>query len=158
MTHAILYSKAPRPAPEFLNSDLYPHRFDVQVRFQDLDPLGHVNNVALAALFEDVRVRAVDTLDLWRFQKSMRFVSASVELAYLKEVSRDHPLIFYFGIGYIGSKSWREHALGVQEESVAFVGSATHVLSDKTGPCTLSSELIETLSTARLRLPALSDQ
>ena len=35
----------------------YPILLDVQTRFQDLDPNGHLNNVAFAALFEHGRVR-----------------------------------------------------------------------------------------------------
>jgi len=35
-----------RPSPDRLILARYPHRITVPVRFGDLDPLGHVNNVA----------------------------------------------------------------------------------------------------------------
>jgi acyl-CoA thioester hydrolase len=47
----------PRPDPTRLTPSAYPHSETIQTRFQDLDPLGHINNVAMAALFESGRVR-----------------------------------------------------------------------------------------------------
>lgn len=145
-----IFSKAPRPTGDFLKTEIYPLQFDTHIRFQDLDPLGHVNNVALAAIFEDIRVRASDKMKLKRFQKSARVVGGGVELAYLREVFRKSPLSFYFGIGYIGNTSWREHALGVQDGMVAFAGSATLVYKDSGGAKKLTPELIEALETFRL--------
>ena len=47
----------PRPAPWRLDPASYPHHDVIQTRFQDLDVLGHINNVAWAALFETARIR-----------------------------------------------------------------------------------------------------
>ena len=40
-----------------LNPDNYPFSVDLATRFADLDTLRHVNNVAIAELFEESRVR-----------------------------------------------------------------------------------------------------
>ena len=47
----------PRPAPWRLSPDAYPYPDVIQTRFQDMDVLGHLNNVAFAALFETGRTR-----------------------------------------------------------------------------------------------------
>lgn len=46
----------PRPAPWRLDATAYPHHTTVPTRFQDMDVLGHINNVAMGALFETARV------------------------------------------------------------------------------------------------------
>ena len=47
------------PRPEAWRTDIaaYPFSATTETRFQDLDVLGHINNVAMAALFENGRVR-----------------------------------------------------------------------------------------------------
>ncbi|OQW44506.1 MAG: hypothetical protein A4S16_14285 [Proteobacteria bacterium SG_bin6] len=41
-----------RPPAWRLEPGAYPHHETIQTRFQDLDVLGHINNVAFAALFD----------------------------------------------------------------------------------------------------------
>ena len=53
----------PRPAPWRLDPAAYPHHDVIQTRFQDLDVLGHINNVAWAALFETARIRFYHVLN-----------------------------------------------------------------------------------------------
>jgi len=46
-----------RPDPALLDPSRYPHSVEVPTRYADCDPNNHINNVALAAIIEDARVR-----------------------------------------------------------------------------------------------------
>ncbi|OYW21856.1 MAG: thioesterase, partial [Sphingomonas sp. 12-62-6] len=57
-----------RPEAWRLSAEAYPHREIIQTRFQDLDVLGHINNVGMAAILESGRVKfnQATGLDAWR--------------------------------------------------------------------------------------------
>lgn len=97
----------PRPAPWRLSPDSYPHSAAIQTRFQDLDVLGHLNNVAFAALFETGRTKFNHTAELWNTVKARRSVVAQVEINYLAEGSYPEDVEIATGIGEIGGRSWQ---------------------------------------------------
>lgn len=96
----------PRPAPWRLDADRFVHRTLFQTRYQDLDPNGHINNVAYAALFESARVRfnAGIALDRWH---DLRFLVAKVELNYLAEGHFPSDVEIATAVGPIGGRSWQ---------------------------------------------------
>lgn len=99
---------SPRFDPARLDPASYPYATSVETRFQDLDPLGHINNVALAALFENGRVRFNREL-VWERQnhaQSLRWLIARVEVNYLAEGHFPDPIEVASGIGHIGRSSW----------------------------------------------------
>ncbi len=90
-----------------LNPASYPIRLVVQTRFQDLDPNGHLNNVAFAALFEHGRVRL--NRDVRPFDErpdNERTMVAAVTINYLREGSYPEDVVVASGIGRIGTSSW----------------------------------------------------
>ena len=93
-----------RPAPWRLDSAAYPVTEEFGTRYQDLDPNGHLNNVAFAALFENARVR-INRATRPR-PANERTMVASVAIAYLREGSFPEPVTICSGIGRIGSSSW----------------------------------------------------
>ena len=99
--------RMPRPAPWRLDPAAYPHTQPVQTRFQDLDVLGHLNNVAFAALFETARTKFNREAELWgkRFS-GQRAVVAQMEINYLAEGSYPEDVEIATGIGDIGGRSW----------------------------------------------------
>jgi len=113
-----------------LDPAAYPHRVTVQTRFQDVDMLGHVNNVAMAALFETARVRFNHTLGLgeWR---GHRWLIAHVGVDYLAEAYHPADVEIATGVAAVGTRSWQLAALAVQEERAVAVCRAVLVMEAK---------------------------
>ena len=97
-----------RPAPWRLSPDSYPHTATIQTRFQDLDVLGHLNNVAFAALFETARTKFNRQAQLWGGEaRARRTVVAQMEINYLAEGAYPEDVEIATGIGEIGNRSWQ---------------------------------------------------
>lgn len=95
-----------RPEAWRLSPDAYPHHETIQTRFQDLDVLGHINNVGMAAILESGRVKfnKASGLDAWREQQ--RWLVAQVIINYLGEGHFPADVVVSSGIGPIGTRSW----------------------------------------------------
>ncbi|MEO0032088.1 MAG: hypothetical protein RIS94_1846 [Pseudomonadota bacterium] len=74
-----------KPDPALLNAARYPFSHEISTRFADLDPNDHINNVAMAALLEDGRVRFNGAVGLLRARDGLRFMVASVQIDYLAQ-------------------------------------------------------------------------
>ena len=112
----------------------YPFSTVTETRFQDLDPLGHINNVAMAALFENGRVRFNRNLGLERRQPGERWLIASVAIDYVAEAHFPDPVEVMSGIGRIGSSSWDIYSAAFQQGVCVATCVSTLVLTDKAGP------------------------
>lgn len=95
----------PKPQSWRLDPANYPHRETIQTRFQDLDVLGHINNVAMAGLFESGRVRFNRAMGLTGW-KGHRWLVAKVEINYLAEGFFPDDVEIATGIGPVGTRSW----------------------------------------------------
>jgi len=104
----------PRPASWRLDPAAYPHHDVIQTRFQDLDVLGHINNVAWAALFETARVRFYHTLSSLGPGRNRGLV-ANVEINYLGEGNFPAEMTIVSGIGRLGTRSWQTLSLALQD-------------------------------------------
>ena len=70
--------------------------------------LGHINNVAFAALFETGRTRFNREVKLWgREANGRRAVVAQMEINYLAEGHFPADVEIATGIGEIGNRSWQ---------------------------------------------------
>ncbi|MFW2852855.1 acyl-CoA thioesterase [Sphingomonas sp. TX0543] len=96
----------PRPDAWRLSPDAYPIREAVQTRYQDLDPNGHLNNVAFAALFETARVLINRSLGGREASPAFGAVVARNEINYLAEGRFPDAVEIATGIGKIGNRSW----------------------------------------------------
>jgi len=96
-----------RPDPWRSSPDAYPHHETIQTRFQDLDVLGHINNVGMAAILESGRVKfnKATGLDAWRGDQQ-RWLVAQVIINYLGEGHFPADVVVSSGIGPIGTRSW----------------------------------------------------
>lgn len=111
----------------------YPFSTVTETRFQDLDPLGHINNVAMAALFENGRVRFNRNLGLERRQPGERWLIASVSIDYVAEAHFPDPVEVMSGIGRVGTSSWDIYSAAFQGGACVATCVSTLVLTDKTG-------------------------
>ena len=144
----------PRPAPWRLDPSSYPKHEVKQTRFQDLDTMGHLNNVAYAALFEDARVRM--NQELGRVNRGMmadgsfRAVVARNEINYLAEGSFPEDVEIALGIGRIGNRSFEMLAAAFQSGICIATCDTTIVMTDpKTEP--LPTAFVERLKAVQVK-------
>ena len=135
----------PRPASWRLAPDAYPHRQAIQTRFQDMGVLGHLNNVAFAALFETGRTKFNHQAQLWGALMRRRAVVAQMEINYLAEGSYPDDVEIATGIGEIGNRSWQILAAMFQHGRAIATCDATIVMDkDEAGnglPAAFKAEL-----------------
>lgn len=84
----------------------YPVSMVIAPRFGDLDPLGHINNVAMASIFETARVHFHHLLGRHPADQGVRWLVAAVDLKYVEEAHFPYDVVVRSGIGHIGNSSW----------------------------------------------------
>ena len=142
-----------RPDPWRLTRTAYPRCEAIQTRFQDLDVLGHINNVAMAGLFESARVRfnRAMALDGWH---GHRWLVAKVEINYLAEGHFPGDVEIATGIGHIGTRSWHILAAGFQEDTCIATCDAVIVMQGGGGATALAPDFRAGLEAHRVTRPA----
>lgn len=103
-----------KPEAWRLALDIHPFVMTIDSRFQDLDTMGHINNVAMAGLFETARVRFHHHLGRHPHEQGLRWLVAAVELNYLQEAHFPEPLTIGCAIGSIGNTSWQLYSAAFQ--------------------------------------------
>ena len=97
-----------KPDARRLMLETHPLTLAVPSRFQDLDTLGHINNVSIGAFYEEGRGglhRQAFPVEL-RKAHSMRMVIADVHISYLAEAFYPGDLIVGTGMLKIGNTSY----------------------------------------------------
>ena len=116
-----------------LDPTAYPFKTDIPTRWADLDLLGHINNVSMAGLFEEGRGQFSRAIDLFRGDRSIRWLIAGVDIAYLAEAHHPAPVTIASGIGRIGERSWSILSAAFQNETCVATCETTLVYTDATG-------------------------
>jgi len=103
----------PKPSPERLQLTTYPIHRPMELRFDDLDPLRHLNNVAVAQLYQEARVRFLDESGVReRLEPKHWFVIAELRVQYLAEGFYPDPVVLGTGVLRVGGSSFTlAHAL-----------------------------------------------
>jgi acyl-CoA thioester hydrolase len=118
-----------KPDPALLALERYPVVKEQQTRFQDMDPNGHINNVAFAALFESARVELNrGALAFEEIDKGARFLVAAVSINYLAEGNYPDPVSIGSGVLHIGNSSWVIAQLMVQNGKAIATCDSTIVM------------------------------
>ena len=100
-------------------------------RFADVDPNQHLNNVALAAMMEDARVRFNQAIGLNVKMGERRAMVASVGMEYLAQGHFPQPVDAHCGIEQVGRTSWSiAQLLTQQERPVAFARSVIVAIAE----------------------------
>ena len=95
-----------RPDPALLDLTRYPFRHVITTRFADIDPNRHINNVAMAAAFEDARARFDVAQGHLETMGHMRTMIAANHIDYVGEAHYPAPLDMYVGVLDLGRSSW----------------------------------------------------
>ena len=134
--------------PEFsrLARAHFSHFTDVQTRNQDVDHLRHINNVSVAAYYDEGRGRFTQAI----FKQTgdipgLRLVTAQANISYLAEVF--HPGVARIGCGVlrIGASSYEIGQALFQNGHCAGVCTAVFVNAPKGGAAPLPPDLVEVL-------------
>lgn len=104
-----------RPSPWQLMLESYPYSVEVPPRYADLDPMGHINNVAIASMFETGRVNFHHQLDAHPREMGVRWLVAAVSINYLQEMHMPQPILIASGLRRIGNTSWTLNAAAFQD-------------------------------------------
>lgn len=120
-----------RPDAALLDPARYPYAHTITTRFADIDPNQHLNNVALAAMMEDARVRFNLALGSAIRIGERRAMVASVAMEYLSQGHFPDPVTVHCAVEKVGNSSWSVIQLLVQNgQPVAFARSALVAIAD----------------------------
>jgi acyl-CoA thioester hydrolase len=111
-----------------------PSSSELQLRFADLDYLGHVTAAAYLMFFEEARVNWL--VDLWR-TPFPAYVVARQEIEFLREVALDDsPVELSIDLVHLGTSSFDvEESLTVSSGFRTTRSKATLVAWDRPGRC-----------------------
>jgi acyl-CoA thioester hydrolase len=85
----------------------YSWHIELQTRFADMDIRAHLNNVSIARLFEETRVRFNHHLkDLIPGFQPFQFVMASLHIDFLAEGHYPAPVLMGQGVTHVGTTSF----------------------------------------------------
>ncbi len=130
-----------KPQPWQLNQVSYPFSHNAETRFADMDLLGHINNVAMAGLFEHGRGMFNHAIGVQRRASGQRWLIVSVNLDYIAEAHFPEHVAIASGIHRIGSSSWDIASAAFQGGECKATCITTIVLAGKDGPSPISDEL-----------------
>ena len=140
-----------RPEAWRLLPSAYPFTAAIPTRWADLDLLGHINNVSMAGLFEEGRGRFNRSLDLFRGDRTVRWLIAAVSLNYLAEAHHPHDVIIASGIGHVGGRSWTILSGAFQGETCVATCDTTLVYTDASGPVPFPDDFNAKFAGVRVR-------
>jgi acyl-CoA thioester hydrolase len=124
-----------KPESWRLDPASYPYSAMTQTRFADMDVLGHINNVAMAGLFENGRVRFNRSLgERERRLPGERWLIAAVDINYLNEGHFPEDMTIASGVGRIGTSSWVIQSAAFQAGKCIATCDTTIVYTNVDGP------------------------
>lgn len=134
--------------PHRLEASCYPLKVAILARYADVDPLWHINNVAIAQYYEEARVTAgarmfggvrIPT------PAGERVLIAHQSIDYLHEASYPGTLEIGIGVLKVGNTSYT-YGMGMfQEGRCVSVSDAVMVFVDPSGPARLPDRFRELL-------------
>lgn len=82
-------------------------KLDIDVRFRDLDALGHVNNAVYFTYFEEGRKSFFDDLYPEHDPYDFRFILAHIRCDFIRQATLKDRLTLHMAAGDIGRKSFK---------------------------------------------------
>lgn len=118
----------------------YPLKVRILARYADVDPLWHINNVAIAQYYEEARVSANTQMldgDRIPMPTGERILIAHQSIDYLHEASYPGALEVGVGVLRIGNSSY-QFGMGMFQNGLCVsVSDAVMVFADRNGPARL---------------------
>lgn len=129
-----------RPSPQRQALDLYPFKVEILARYADVDPLWHINNVAIAQYYEEARVattRRIMGEARIPTGPGLRLLLARQSIDYIREASYPGNLTVGVGVLRIGNSSYTLGMAMFQDGGCVSVSDAVLVVADARGPISL---------------------
>lgn len=139
-----------RPDPARAERHHYPLWQEVQTRFGDMDPLGHINNVAVAQLYEESRVRFGRMVAERCGPGLHRLVLVAINVHYLAETRYPDPVEVGIGVARIGRSSYTLAQALYQHGKCVGLADSTMVHAPVTGVVPLPDDVRTVLEGLRL--------
>ena len=94
--------------------------YPIQIRFCDLDSLGHINHAVFVSYLEAARVLWLQDLKLEGFHKldQIPIILARLEVDYLQPAFMESKLHVELNVGHIGTKSFHLDYVIKEKESI----------------------------------------
>jgi acyl-CoA thioester hydrolase len=140
--------------PDLLDPSRYIFTHELQTRFADVDSNRHINNVAMAAAFEDARVRFDRESQLLSQFKDLRVMIVAAHIDYMAEAHYPAPLVIHVAVLDIGRTSWTLGELALQDGRPSAYCRATLCATEGGRPTALPDRLRERLADKLIRPPA----
>lgn len=116
-----------------------------------MDLLGHINNVAMAGLFEHGRGMFNHAIEVQRRAPGQRWLIVSVKLDYIAEAHFPEHVDLASGILRVGSSSWDIASAAFQGGACKATCITTIVLTDGNGPTALPQDLRDEFERLRVK-------
>ncbi|MGD9812735.1 MAG: acyl-CoA thioesterase [Sphingobium sp.] len=126
----------------------------LQVRYQDLDPLSHINNVAMAGMFETARIHFHHLFGRHPADLGVRWLVAAVNLNYVEEAHFPHDLVICSGIGRIGNSSWNLLSAAFQQGTCVATCDTVMVATGPKGIRNIDADIRQIMENYAAKPPA----
>lgn len=130
-----------RHDPRRLEPAAYAWSVELGTRFGDMDVNRHLNNVAVAGLYEEARVRFHAELRACRAIGNPRFLVAHCAIDYLGEGDYPEPVTVMLAVLALGTSSYRMGAALLQRERCIGLCDTVLVHRGESGPAPLPDAL-----------------
>ena len=145
-----------RPTAQRCRLDAFPLTAFVEARYADLDVNGHLNNLALEALHEDIRAKLnrnafPDVYDV--DSRTYRLVTAQNVVHFLAESHWPATITTAIGVGRVGDTSLVTCSGLFVADTCISTCDTTLVLVGSSGPVAIPEHSREVLTTFTLRAP-----
>ncbi len=149
-----------KPDPARFDPARYPFALTVSTRFGDMDPNGHLNNVAIAQFFEDGRVSFNRSLFFEGERRipelsGYRIFVAHVAISYVREAHYPGDATVGVGVSAIGTSSFGLGSAAFKDGACFAVQDATIVLKAPEGAPPIPEAMRAKLEAMRLTAPTL---
>jgi acyl-CoA thioester hydrolase len=137
----------------------HPFVTEIGTRYADLDPLGHINNVALASIIEDARERFCFDLGVMTLAADhsvaifggYRMVVAAAHYEYLAESFHPFPISVHCATLKVGRTSWTTTQLAVQGGRAIGTCETVTAFTGEGNPKEIEAPLRQMLESTTLR-------
>ncbi|MBP6031586.1 MAG: acyl-CoA thioesterase [Sphingobium sp.] len=140
-----------KPEPWRLQAENYPISKAIPSRFADLDPLGHINNVAMAGIFETARIHFHHLLGRHPADMGVRWLVAAVDLRYVAEAHFPYEVTVGSGIGHIGNSSWTLYSGAFQQGECVATCDTVMVMQGPKGARIIDQQIRDVMEANRAR-------
>lgn len=123
----------PKPDPTLLDTTRYPYSCTIEPRFGDLDVNMHINNVAMAGILEDGRVRFNRATEYRDSLAELIVMVASIQIEYLGQGHYPDPITVHSALECTGRTSMGLVQLMTQGERIIAFARSVLVTVDRAG-------------------------